>query len=141
MISDLFLYFIGRKYGRMIVTHRRFRRILSPQKLSVLEKKFNEKGILVILIGRHLIGLRAQIFLVAGVTRMSSLKFLLADAFSSLFTIALMVGAGYMGGNSLQVIQKDIRKIEYLAIFVIVVALVCYLLIRYYRSRKIDRPH
>ncbi|MGD0884534.1 MAG: DedA family protein [Thermodesulfovibrionales bacterium] len=141
LISDLFLYFIGRKYGRMIVTHRRFRRILSPQKLSVLEKKFNEKGILVILIGRHLIGLRAQIFLVAGVTRMSSLKFLLADAFSSLFTIALMVGAGYMGGNSLQVIQKDIRKIEYLAIFVIVVALVCYLLIRYYRSRKIDRPH
>ncbi|MGD1076421.1 MAG: DedA family protein [Thermodesulfovibrionales bacterium] len=133
---DLFLFFVGRKYGRMIVTHKRFRHILSSRKLAVLEKKFNEKGILAILLGRHLIGLRAQLFLVAGVTRMSPLRFLLADAFSSLFTIALMVGAGYMGGNSMQVLQKDIGKIEHVSIFISVVALVCYLFIRYRRSRK-----
>lgn len=50
--------------------------------------------------GRHLIGLRAQLFLVVDVMRMSALKFIMADAVSSIFTIALMVGAGYMGGNS-----------------------------------------
>jgi membrane protein DedA with SNARE-associated domain len=140
LISDLFLYFVGRKYGRMIVTRRWFRKILSPERLSVLEKKFTDKGILVVLFGRHLIGLRAQIFLVAGVMRMPPLKFLAADALSSLVTIALMVGAGYMGGNSLQVITKDIKKIEHVAIFVIIVALGCYLFFSYYRSRRIDLP-
>ncbi|HAM53071.1 MAG TPA: hypothetical protein DCP92_21100 [Nitrospiraceae bacterium] len=136
--SDLFLYFVGKKYGRMIVKHRRFRRILSSKRLSVLERKFNDKGILVILVGRHLVGLRAQIFLVAGVLRMSSMKFLVADAFSSLFTIAVMVGAGYMGGNSLQVIEKDFRRVEHVGIFVIVIVFVGYLFIRYYRSRRTD---
>ncbi|MDP2278373.1 MAG: VTT domain-containing protein, partial [Nitrospirota bacterium] len=73
LIADLFLYLVGKKYGRQIVTHKRFHKIISPERLSMLEDKFNKKGILIILLGRHLIGLRAQIFLVAGVMRMSAL--------------------------------------------------------------------
>jgi membrane protein DedA with SNARE-associated domain len=140
LIADFGLYVVGKKYGRMIVTHKRFRKIVSPERLAVLEDKFNKKGTLVILIGRHLIGLRAQIFLVAGVMRMSSLKFLLADAFSSLFTIALMVGAGYMGGNSLEIIKKDITRIEHVALFLAVIFIALYVLFRYIRSgRKTSR--
>ncbi|MBT9537288.1 MAG: DedA family protein [Nitrospirae bacterium] len=111
LIADLSLYFVGKKYGRQIVIHKRFHKIISPERLSMLEDKFNKKGILIILMGRHLIGLRAQIFLVAGIMRMSALKFLMADAVSSILTIVLMVGAGYMGGNSLQIVRKDITKI------------------------------
>ncbi|MGC1403899.1 MAG: DedA family protein, partial [Thermodesulfobacteriota bacterium] len=84
LIADLTLHFIGRKYGRQIVAHRRFRKIISPERLSYLEEKFNQRGVLFILMGRHFFGLRAQIFLVSGVMRMPSLKFLLADAFSSI---------------------------------------------------------
>ncbi|MEW6110282.1 MAG: DedA family protein, partial [Nitrospirota bacterium] len=101
LIADLFLYFVGKKYGRKIITHKRFRKIVSPERLAALEDKFNKRGIFVVLFGRHLVGLRPQIFLVAGVMRMSALKFIMADAVSSIFTIALMAGAGYMGGNSL----------------------------------------
>ena len=48
-------------------------------------------GYLVVFFGRHLLGFRAQIFLVAGVMRMSAIKFLIADAISALFTIGLWV--------------------------------------------------
>jgi len=41
--------------------------------------------------------------------------FLLADALSALSTIAVMTGIGYAGGNSLQVILKDISRIGHLA--------------------------
>ncbi len=119
----------------MIVTQKKFRNILPPERLSALEEKFNRRGVIVVLFGRHLIGLRAQIFLVAGVMRMSFLKFLLTDAFSSLFTIAIMVGAGYVGGNSLQIIQKDMKRIEHIAIFLAVVLFVFFLLLRFVKSR------
>ena len=111
LITDTGLYFVGKKYGRMIVTHKRFQKILSPQRLSLLEEKFSKRGILVVLFGRHIVGLRVQILLAAGVMRMSFLKFLMTDAISSSFTVAFMVGAGYMGGNSLQIIKKDISRI------------------------------
>jgi membrane protein DedA with SNARE-associated domain len=140
LITDLGLYFVGKKYGRMIVTHKRFLKILSPERISLLEEKFNKRGILVVLFGRHLIGLRAQIFLVAGVMRMSFLKFLITDAVSSSFTITFMVGAGYMGGNSFRILRKDITRVEHVAIFLAVTSLALYFLFRYFRSRSNASP-
>jgi len=135
LFTDLFLYFVGRKYGRQIVTHKRFRKILTPERLAMLQEKFNKRGGLVLLFGRHFVGLRAQILLTAGVMRMSSLKFLLVDAISALFTIAFMVGAGYIGGNSFQIIRKDITRVEHMAFFLLVTFLALFLLLRYWRSR------
>lgn len=136
LIADYILYIVGKKYGRMIVTHKRFHKILSSERLSMLEDKFKKRGILFILIGRHLVGLRAQIFLVAGVMRMSPIKFLITDAFSSLFTIAIMVGVGYLGGNSLDIIRKDITRVEHVAILLIIILLTIYLLYRFFRIKR-----
>jgi len=136
LMTDVALYSFGRKYGRRIVTHPRFHRIISPERLSWLEERFNKRGILFILIGRHLVGLRSQIFLAAGVMRMALAKFLIADALSSMVTIAVMVGLGYGGGNSLQIIRKDISRIEHIVIFVLFISLTVYLLRQYYKSRR-----
>lgn len=136
LAADFSLYLIGKKYGRMIVCHRRFQKIISPERLLILEDKFNKRGILFILFGRQLIGLRAQIFLAAGVMRMSAVKFLITDAISSLFTIALMVGAGYIGGHNLQVIKKHITRIEHIGILLIIILFSGYMLLRYFRYRR-----
>ena len=136
LAADFSLYLIGKKYGRMIVCHRRFQKIISPERLLILEDKFNKRGILFILFGRQLIGLRAQIFLAAGVMRMSAVKFLITDAISSQFTIALMVGAGYIGGHNLPVIKKHITRIEHIGILLIIILFSGYLLIRYFRYRR-----
>ncbi|MBI3353702.1 MAG: hypothetical protein HY034_02270 [Nitrospirae bacterium] len=88
------------------------------------------------LIGRHLVGLRAQIFLVSGIMRMPVLKFIIADAISSIFTIAVMVGVGYIGGNSLEIIKKDVTRIEHIGILVIIILLAVYLFLSYFKSRR-----
>ena len=135
LIADLTLHFIGKKYGRQVVTHRRFHKLISPERLSFLEEKFNRRGILIILLGRHVAGLRAQIFLVSGIMRMPALKFLVTDAVSSLFTMALMIGAGYWGGNSLKFIKQGIVKIEHIAIMVIIVSILIYSVFRYLKPK------
>src|SRR5512135_3140209 len=44
LAADFSLYLIGKKYGRMIVCHRRFQKIISPERLLILEDKFNKRG-------------------------------------------------------------------------------------------------
>lgn len=136
LLADFILYLFGKKYGRMIVTNKRFHRIISHERLLSIEERFNKRGSLVILFGRHLWGLRAQLFIVSGVMRMPALKFILVDAFTSIFTMALMIGAGYVGGNSLQVLRKDISRIEHAAIFLAALLLFVYLLFRYIKPGR-----
>jgi membrane protein DedA with SNARE-associated domain len=66
-------------------------------------------------------GVRAQIFLVSGVMKMSTTKFLVADAISALFTIGLWGGVSNLGGNSVQALKKDITRVEHIAIVVFVI--------------------
>jgi len=136
LITDAALYYAGWKYGRMIVTHRRFHRFLSPEKLAELEGRFTRKGVWIILVGRHLIGLKSQLLLVAGVMRMPFLKFLFYDGVSALVTMSLMVGIGYGGGSSLQVLRENIVRIEYLALLGVCIVVTCYLLYKYFKSRR-----
>lgn len=56
VVTDWMLYMAGKKYGRRVVNHRRFRRILSTERLSALEAAFRKRGVLFIFIGRHLVG-------------------------------------------------------------------------------------
>ena len=136
LIADFILYSFGRKYGRMVVCHRWFHRFLSPEKLTDLEKRFKRKGIFFILLGRHFIGLRAQIFIVSGIMRMHPLKFLLTDAVAVTFTIAVMVSIGYAGGHSLKDLGIDVGKTEYVAYFLLMSFIMGYIVLRYIRKRR-----
>ena len=120
----------------MVVEHKKFRRIISHDRLSKLKEKFKKRDVWVILIGRHFLGLRAQIFLVAGVMRMSVVKFLVADAATALLTIALMGGIGYVGGNSIQILKKDLTRIEHIAIIVLVILFACWIIYVYFKGSK-----
>jgi membrane protein DedA with SNARE-associated domain len=136
LLTDFSLYLVGKKYGRMVVEHKRFQKIISPDRLSKLEEKFKKGDVWVILIGRHFLGLRAQIFLVAGVMRMPAIKFLIADATTALLTIALMGGIGYAGGNSIHILRKDLTRIEHIAIVVLMILITGWLVFKYFKGSK-----
>ncbi len=136
LITDFLLYSAGKKYGRSIVEHKRFHKIISSDRLSKLEKQFGKWGGLVVFLGRHVWGLRAQVFLVAGVMKISAAKFVAADATSAIFSVGLWGGIGYLGGNSLQVLKKDVTRIEHIAVVVLVILLVCGVFFWYLKNRR-----
>ena len=136
LLTDFSLYWVGKKYGRKVVEHKRFRRILSAERFLTLEEKFKKWGIYVVFVGRHFLGIRAQIFLVAGVMRMSALKFILADAASAILTMTLMIGLGFLGGNSIQVLHKNLNRIEHVGILIVVILFTAWILYNYFRNRK-----
>jgi membrane protein DedA with SNARE-associated domain len=136
LIADFIVYSFGRKYGRMVVCHRWFRRFLSLEKLQDLEDGFKRRGIFIILLGRHFIGLRVQIFIVSGILRMHPLKFLLADAVTVTFTIGVMVLIGYMGGHSLKDLGIHISKHELLGAFLLSSFFIGWLVFKYIQKKK-----
>lgn len=136
LIADICLYSIGKKYGRAILSHKFLRRIISPEKLARLEEHFAKRGIMIILLGRHITGIGAQIFLAAGVTNMPFAKFLITDAVSSLGTIAMMVGIGYTGGHSFKIVKNDISRIDHIAILASVSGVVIFLIRKRWKTRK-----
>ena len=137
LLTDFSLYWVGKKYGRKVVEHKRFRRILSAERLLRLEEKFTKWGIYVVFVGRHFLGIRAQIFLAAGVMRMSTLKFIMADAASAILTMALMVGIGFLGGNSIQILQKDLKRIEHIGILILAILFTGWMIYKYFKNKKI----
>ncbi len=136
LIADSVLYSFGRRFGRAIIEQRRFRRLLPPKRLAELETKFQSRGSFLILFGRHIAGLRVQLFLAAGILRMPYGRFLLADALSALFTITVMAGIGYVGGNSLEVFLRDLKRIEHAALFAVITGITVFLLIRFFREGR-----
>lgn len=102
LIADFAIYSLGRRYGRQVVTHRRFHKLLSPERFARLEKRFLRHGSTFILVARNIIGLRVQMFLVSGIMRMPRWKFILTDALASVLTLAIWVSAGYAGGHGLK---------------------------------------
>jgi membrane protein DedA with SNARE-associated domain len=135
LIADFILYSIGRKYGRMIVEHKRFSKIVSPATLSKFEEKFTRWGALTVFLGRHIVGFRAPIFLISGVMRIPRAKFLIADGLSAIITISFNLGLGYLGGNSLLVLRKDITRVDYILILALIILVAGWIFLRYFRDR------
>jgi membrane protein DedA with SNARE-associated domain len=109
----------------------------SAERLLTLEEKFKKWGIYVVFVGRHFLGIRAQIFLAAGVMRMSTLKFIMADAASAILTMTLMVGIGFLGGNSIEILQKDLKRIEHIGILILAILVTSWMIYKYFRNRKV----
>ena len=136
LITDFLIYWVGKKYGRKVVEHKRFHKILSPERLSKIEETFKRWGILVVLVGRHILGVRAQVFLAAGVMKMPPLKFVAVDAISAMFTVGIMVGIGYFGGNSIQMLSKDVKRVEHIVVVVLLFLITGWVFLTYFKKRN-----
>ena len=136
LITDFIVFWVGKKYGRMLLQHKRFSKLISPNSLSRLEEKFRKRGALVVVFGRYILGLRTQIFLAAGVARMSLTKFLIADAAAALVTLALFWGGiKFVGDSRVRVLETAATKIGCMATFVILIMLASWIVYKCQRKR------
>jgi membrane protein DedA with SNARE-associated domain len=136
LMTDFLLYWIGKRCGRRVVEHQIFHRIITRNKLLKLDGKFQKWGIWVVFFGRHLLGVRAQIFLVAGVMRMPARKFLFVDALSTLMTMAMIIGIGYFGGTRIQILREDLARTKQMMMFSVFLIFLGWFLSRYIRRKK-----
>jgi len=63
-------------------------------------------------------------------------KFLLVDGTSALLTIALWGGLGYVGGNNVQTLTKNIRNLELIFILILAGSILIVLLMKYLKHKR-----
>ena len=108
--GDLILYYIGRRFGRKIVYHKRFGRVLTEARLMRAKVWFSKWGDPLVFFGRHFVGFRAQIFLCAGVLKHSAKRVMFYDSLSAFIGVPVMVGLGYLFGHNLPAIRRYVEN-------------------------------
>lgn len=126
LLSDIIIFSLGRRYGRRIITLKWFGSTLSEKRLIVIESRFNTYGPWVILIGRQLFGLRAQVLLMSSIMRMPFLRYLFSDVLAALVTMGIMITTGYTGGKAFAGFAdiKGMMSVVFIAIIAAVFILV-----------------
>jgi membrane protein DedA with SNARE-associated domain len=136
LASDFIIFTLGRLYGRRLLRHRFFRRVLSPDRLLYLEDRFTKIAPFLIIFGRHILGLRAKIIFMSSIMGMSPLRFLLIDSIAASISVAVMVSIGYFGGSWIQRSTIENLSSAYPIAIISVVLVFVFILIRYIASCK-----
>lgn len=136
LISDFLLFSSGRKIGKPLLDKGLLNKLISREKLARLESEFKARSFLYILFGRSVAGVRANLFILAGVSGMPVLKFVITDCIAAIISVSIMLGIGYLGGNSLQIIMKDIKRAEHVAILILIALVTLLLTFRFYKSKS-----
>ena len=135
VIGDSFLYGIGRFWGAKLV-ERPFvkNHLLTPEKLASITENFHKYGIKILLFARLTPGIRAPIFLTAGITRLPISQFLLADGIYAIPGVSLLFVLGYFFTDSMvQLIEHDFVMFKNTIIVLVVLGVAGYLSYRFLR--------
>ncbi len=110
ILGDLLAYGIGRRFGRGLLERRSwFARLMHAEREKQIEEMISRHGLKVFFLARFLVGLRAPIYLTAGILKVPVRKFLLIDAISAVVVIGLFYGLAFRYGEG---VGKYIHKYE-----------------------------
>jgi len=132
LFGDLTFFFLGYYIGRPVMRWWPFNRFFNDKQLQLADKWFNQNGVWVIALSRFTPGLRGPVYLSAGFSKMSRLKFTLALSISALLWAPMMIGLAELIGYP---VMGWIETWEYWSILFIIPVI----LIIIYISRMISR--
>ena len=136
LLGDSTMYWLGRIYGVKILRFRPIRRFLTLERLRLVRNKFDQYGNRVLFVARFLPGLRAPIYMVAGITRrVSFIRFLLLDFFAAIISVPIWVYLGDFGASNLDWLHEQIKKGQSV-IYILIAVLAVFLAWKWYKARK-----
>ena len=125
VVGDVVLYSAGHHWGDRLLRWPLVRGVLSQAREERLAAAYRRHGVKIVLVARHVMGLRAAAFLTAGIVRLPFWKFLLVDATAACVGVPVAFGLAYFFTDRLQAILEDVHRLErwgLLAGFVILAA-------------------
>jgi membrane protein DedA with SNARE-associated domain len=137
ILSDVTLYWIGRLWGRRLLQHRWLQRLAPPDKRQKIERNFRRYGVKILLMIRWVPAIRSPMFITAGISRLSFLQFLLADAVAAIVGHTLLFFLAWWFGIWFLDLMRQFEHLKQVLVPLIITAAVMgigvYLVVRFLR--------
>jgi membrane protein DedA with SNARE-associated domain len=138
--GDAMLFFLARRLGPAAYGRRLFQRILPPERRSRIEDAYRRHGGRLVFFARHVAGLRAAVFAMAGIHGMRASRFLLWDAAAACVSVPLVVGLGYFGALHVDRVRAGIATADHYILLAAALGVLGYLSWKHVRKLRGPRP-
>ncbi len=140
LIGDIFIYSLGYYWGPRAAEHRLFRSLMTPKRMEKVERFFGRHGKKAIFFGRFLAGLRAPLFLMAGVMRVPVRTFLGMDILAAALSVPVLLFTAYYFGDEIDILRRMVGKTQNF-VFLIISAAALIIALRFViQRRKSQKP-
>ena len=129
-------YAIGRRGGRALVLRYGRYALIREHHLDRAEAAVARYGGPVVVIARFIVGLRELNGIIAGFSGMHWLRFLIYNAAGAVAWVAVWVSAGYLAGDHIEAIYKNVSRYAVYLLIALVVLLAAYLATRLARRKR-----
>ncbi|MCF6269269.1 MAG: DedA family protein [Melioribacteraceae bacterium] len=133
-IGYMLMYYVGKIFGEKIIRSGRIS-FITQEGLSNTDIWFNKWGYKLILVNRFMPGTRSVISFFTGVYELEVLKTFILATISAFAWNALIVYAGMLLGNNVEVIDHYLATYSTVGVL-ISIAVVLFFLIKYFIKRK-----
>lgn len=138
LAGDSVIYAIGYHFGHSLVTrHPRFAHMLHAEREEKIEKMIRKHELKVFFLSRFMVGIRAPVYLTAGILRIPFRRFILIDTFCATAVVGLFFGLSYAYGDQLTGLIRRSEIGFTVAVIIGVGTLVCYFLWKRWRAKRI----
>tara|TARA_Y100000588_G_scaffold372081_1_gene444203 strand:- start:2283 stop:2888 length:606 start_codon:yes stop_codon:yes gene_type:complete len=123
LAGDLIIYGIGYYYGEQIFKFRFLKKIATEERLKKSKHFFTIHGKKAVFFGRFLMGLRAPLFLVAGITKFPFKTFIIMDLTAAIISVPLLFSLSFYFGSQIEYaldILSSLQKIIFFVGFIII---------------------
>jgi membrane protein DedA with SNARE-associated domain len=140
VLGDSLLYGLGRLWGPRIVEFAWIKKyVLPPDRLERIERNFHQYGINILLFARLTPGIRAPIFMTAGIVRFPLIKFMIADGIYAIPGVMLLFFLGYWFTDQLNeaFVKEQADRLKPILFLAAILILGIYLVYRFLRKPNV----
>jgi membrane protein DedA with SNARE-associated domain len=123
VLGDNIAYWLGRRYGRLVLT--RFIKI-RPERIERMQELVLRYGMLAVFVARFVAGLRFMAGPLAGSTGLTPMRFFVANLLGAAVYVPVAVGAGYaIGyglGDQIDRLRRAFGEAEHLLVIALLLA-------------------
>lgn len=134
--GDALLFFAGRRLGPAAYQRKLFQKILPPERRAKIESAYERYGGRLVFLARHVAGLRAAVFALAGIHGMRPRRFLAWDAAAACVSIPLVMTLGYVGSAHIDRMREGIATAHHYILLVVAIAVLGFITWRHVRVRS-----
>lgn len=124
ILGDNIGYWFARKYGRDVLSHIGFRKLLESDNFKNIETKFSRHPGFIVFASRFEVLSTLSVNLLSGLSKTSYKKYFLYESLGSVAQICMYSTIGYLFADSWELINTTIGKVMIAAVLVLVLGVI-----------------